>query len=120
MRLLPLLLLTACYTQDAYVDTIGADYCARLRTCDRAEFDGLYTNVKDCKAEWRDVWDNYDTCLTEAGCTFDPKEAAACGAAIRKADCTEVSDGSWAEACLDIYACDAPDLLEAAFCSIGF
>lgn len=118
-RTLPLLLLAACYSQQAYVDTIGHDYCARLRSCDNDEFEALYDDMKTCMSEWRDAWEPFDTCLQEAGCTFVPEDAAACGRALRKADCSEVEDGSWADECLQIYQCDVADVIETAFCSIG-
>ncbi|HMV68554.1 MAG TPA: hypothetical protein PKA64_17015 [Myxococcota bacterium] len=120
MRTLPLALLAACYTQGAYVDVIGGDYCARARTCDPTGFESTYDDMKGCRADWEDVWGAFDTCLAQAGCTFDPKEAAACGAAVRKADCDAIDDGSWAESCAHIYTCDVGDAIETAFCSFGF
>ena len=120
MRFLPLLLLVACYTQDAWVDTVGQTWCARDRQCNPDDFDATYNDMKDCKSQWSDVWADYDACLAEAGCTFDSKEAAACGKAVAQADCDSISSGAWGDACTDVYSCTAGDAIQAGLCAIGF
>jgi hypothetical protein len=120
MRLIPLLLLTACYGQEAWVDTLGASHCSRYRACYPDDFDELYEDNGECKDAWRGLWDDFDACLAEAGCAYDPKGAAACDKAIRGADCDSIGNGAWTDACTEIYTCDLGDSIAAGLCAIGF
>lgn len=120
-RLIPLLLLSACYGQEAWVDTVGNTWCAREKQCYPTDFDANYTNTADCKTEWRDLWGEFDACLAEAGCTYDAKGAAECHKELKQASCEEVGTGAWSDVCgSQVYSCTIAQSVDAGFCAFGF
>jgi hypothetical protein len=108
--------LSGCYTEANWDTHQAGVVCRRQATCDRATFEANFDDVGECRDAVLDVSEPLTACFVEAGCEFDPSEAAACDAAMRQASCEEFEDGSYGSECDAIYDCDDAGAIELGLC----
>jgi hypothetical protein len=108
--------LSGCYTEANWDTHQAGVLCRRELACDRAAFEAAYDNPGECRDAVLDVSEPLTACFIEAGCEFDPAEAAACDAAMRQASCEEFESGSYGSECDAIYDCDAGDAIAVGLC----
>jgi hypothetical protein len=112
--------LIGCLTEENFPKTLVKTSCDRYAECDAATFETVYEDEAACEDDQLASWESLGDCLIDAGCTWDAEGADACIDSVRQADCGDVTSGAALSACLDAYACDALDLVQAAGCFAGF
>lgn len=116
IRLLPLLLLTACVTQENYLEKSVKVWCDRQYECNKSAFESAFTDMSDCIDTLIDDGEDDAECFNQE-CTFDPEAARACLHDQSTASCEDWSSFDFTDDCNDVYTdCDYVDL---AVCYAG-
>ena len=116
LRLLPILLLACCVTEDNYLVKLGNVWCDRQEECNRADFEREYRDHKDCLDDFLDTWEPVQDCAMEAGCEYNPEEVRACRTQLRTESCEDFDDGDWNRDCDDTYDCTDSENIEVLVC----
>lgn len=106
MRIIvPLLLLSGCFSEGGFIKPISAAYCARLDQCDKGHYQGKYSDRGDCVDDVRGPWDDFRGCAREVGCDFDAAAAAECHHDLVTMSCEDFVESKWHGSCDGLYDC---------------
>lgn len=115
MRLLLALapLATACSTGLVSEEAFPADYgqalCQKQEECSRGFFESTYADRDHCADQWTDVKAAENEQNLNAGCEFDPEEAARCLRNLQQATCEDFYEGDALQFCADVWTCGTPE-----------
>jgi hypothetical protein len=110
-------LLAGCVTEKNSLHYLGSDLCGREEECAKGQFDSNYDSHAECVDDYEDANDDWQQCLIDAGCEFDPKELAECRDTIRTSSCEDFTQADWIDDCTHIYDCDDADAMQVATCT---
>ena len=102
---IPLMLMTGCFSEGSFVKPISAAYCARLDECDKGHYEGKYSDRGDCIDDVRAPWDDFQDCAQAADCGFNANAAAECHHDLVTMSCEDFVQSKWQGSCDNLYDC---------------
>lgn len=89
-------------TEDRFVETFAADYCARVKACDETVFwTTWYDGTPECTADVQDTVGDKAYGNGSVACAWDAEASQTCLDALDADDCDDVLGARYVDACAD-------------------